>query len=69
GGQTLTFDQAGEQTDVLKVTDVCGLCATSSETCLMTDGLGHVHSLSETGLTRLANHNLAFDNHLVGLPS
>ncbi|MEP3846855.1 MAG: DUF1513 domain-containing protein [Paracoccaceae bacterium] len=69
GGQTLTFDQAGAQTGLLRVTDVCGLCATASKTCLMTDGLGHVHSLSDNRLTRLAHHNLAFDNHLVGLPS
>ena len=68
GGETLTFDKTGAQTGAHQAIDVCGLCPTPAPTCLVTDGLGHVYSLSNTGLTLLGKHPLAFDNHLVALP-
>ncbi|WP_415400595.1 DUF1513 domain-containing protein [Tateyamaria sp. SN3-11] len=67
GGRALTFDATGAQTGTHRATDVCGLCATLARTCLVTDGLGQVHELSDAGLTPLKTHPLAFDNHLVAL--
>ncbi|MFQ6551705.1 DUF1513 domain-containing protein [Aestuariibius insulae] len=46
--------------------DICGLCRTTDQT-LATDGNGRIYRLDDTGLTRLAEHPLAFDNHLVPL--
>ncbi|APX14089.1 DUF1513 domain-containing protein [Tateyamaria omphalii] len=67
GNMAFTFDQSGQQTGAHKATDVCGLCAAPGGTCLVTDGLGRVHSLADTRLTLLKTHPLAFDNHLVAL--
>ena len=67
GGQALTFDANGAQTGTYRALDVCGLCAAADKTCLVTDGLGQVHSLSKARLKLLKAHPLAFDNHLVAL--
>ncbi|WP_299154488.1 DUF1513 domain-containing protein [uncultured Tateyamaria sp.] len=67
GGHMLTFDQSGAETGVHRAADVCGLCSTPQNSCLVTDGFGHVYTLSDADLTLRAKHPLAFDNHLVAL--
>ncbi|MEM8870927.1 MAG: DUF1513 domain-containing protein [Pseudomonadota bacterium] len=67
GGRVLTFNMPGEQTGVYPALDVCGLSAAPGGDCLVTDGLGTVYALASTGLQRIRQHDLAFDNHLVAL--
>ena len=47
--------------------DVCGVAPVPLG-ALCTDGLGRVSRIEATGITGLARHELAFDNHLVALP-
>ncbi|KIC44892.1 DUF1513 domain-containing protein [Tateyamaria sp. ANG-S1] len=67
GNIAFSFDQTGQQTGAHKATDVCGLCAAPDGTCLVTDGLGRVHTLTGDTLQNRTTHKLAFDNHLVAL--
>ncbi len=66
GGVALVFDETGAATLSTPAPDVCGLASHAGDT-LATDGNGNVHRLSQSGMDRIATHDLAFDNHIVSL--
>ncbi|MEM8788885.1 MAG: DUF1513 domain-containing protein [Pseudomonadota bacterium] len=67
GGVAMVFGQDGSLAAHHNMTDVCGLAALRAGDALATDGVGRVMRLTSTGAQRLAEHALAFDNHLVPL--
>ncbi len=66
GGRALSLT-AVDGLRLERLEDVCGAAALGAST-MLTDGLGRVHRL-DRGLTWLATHPLAFDNHLVRIAS
>lgn len=66
GGFVQVHSKLGNPGFLARASDICGL-ATLGQKALATDGHGHVYCLTETALTRIASHPVAFDNHLVSL--
>lgn len=64
GGVVLHSNDAQSRPNITRATDICGLCPIATG-ALATDGLGRVYHLTTQGLRPLAQHNLAFDNHLI----
>ncbi|WP_187430793.1 DUF1513 domain-containing protein [Roseobacter fucihabitans] len=60
GGAIQIFDTAMGTDTVLRQMDICGVAG-----AMVTDGLGRVSRIDHTTLEPLAQHPLAFDNHLV----
>lgn len=69
GGQVLAIGNGGTIEAGFAVHDACGLAATASGHGLITDGHGRVYALRTDQPERLAQHELAFDNHLIALAS
>ena len=65
GGRAVVFDTRGTVMAEHLASDVCGLSPRGAENALATDGFGSVFSIGAAGLTPLAKHPVAFDNHLV----
>ena len=63
GGRMQRFDLETGFLGADRQPDICGV-AGGADAALATDGLGHVHRL-EDELVPLAQHPVAFDNHLV----
>jgi len=66
GGITALFDKNGRHLLSHAVPDVCGVAQTDGSLLLST-GTGALYALSGPKLTKLAQHNLAFDNHLTAI--
>ncbi|MEM9708095.1 MAG: DUF1513 domain-containing protein [Pseudomonadota bacterium] len=69
GGVVVSVDVDGGYRSAAARPDISGVAAGRGG-ALTTDGMGAVHRLSgqdETGLEKLAQHRLAFDNHLIRL--
>lgn len=64
GGLLQTFNTQGHTTFGLRQADICGVAAAAGFG-LATDGLGHVHALTDGAAHSLAHYDLAFDNHLI----
>jgi hypothetical protein len=64
GGLLQTFNTQGHATVSLRQTDICGVAAAGGFG-LATDGLGHVHALTDGTAHNLIRYDLAFDNHLI----
>lgn len=64
GGVLQVFDTETGSTLDLRQPDICGV-AIAQHGAMATDGLGNVHVLTPQGAQRLAQHDLAFDNHLI----
>ncbi|WP_299962987.1 DUF1513 domain-containing protein [uncultured Roseobacter sp.] len=60
GNALQVFDLESGAARTLRQTDVCGVAG-----AMATDGLGGVQRIGQGGFTRLAQHAMAFDNHLV----
>lgn len=69
GGRVVPFDADGSLGKGFSASDVCGVASSDNTETLVTDGLGRVYACKPQKLTRLARHDLAFDNHLVSLNS
>ncbi|MEL6468020.1 MAG: DUF1513 domain-containing protein [Pseudomonadota bacterium] len=67
GNTAVVMDAAGNVLSRLKSYDVCGVVATPRGETLMSNGGGAIHKLSANSRLQIAQHDLAFDNHLVGL--
>lgn len=67
GGQVLAIGTDGVTDARFAVDDACGLAPTAFGHALMTDGHGRVFALQTDRLDQLAQHDLAFDNHLIAL--
>ncbi|WP_300061532.1 DUF1513 domain-containing protein [uncultured Roseobacter sp.] len=65
GGVVQVFDPTLGFLSQSPQADICGVAA-SGGAGLATDGLGGVHHVGER-LTRIGQHDLAFDNHLVAI--
>lgn len=67
GNTAVVMDQIGNVMRSIKSYDVCGVATTSRNQTLMSNGGGAIHELNEKDHLPVAQHDLAFDNHLVGL--
>lgn len=67
GNMAVVMDAAGNILSRLKSYDVCGVAATPRDETLISNGGGTIHKLYAGGRLKIAQHDLAFDNHLVGL--
>jgi len=67
GNSAVVIDAAGNVQNWYKSHDVCGVAATPRGETLMSNGGGTIFKLSTDGRLQIAQHDLAFDNHLVGL--
>ncbi|GFE63408.1 DUF1513 domain-containing protein [Litoreibacter roseus] len=66
GGFLQIFDPVEGFEGQARRPDISGI-ATAPGGGLATDGLGGLHRLTETGLSPLRTHDLAFDNHLIAV--
>ncbi len=66
GGRVEVLGPDGGLVVSARARDICGLCSVAGRT-IATDGLGRVYRLEDGGLSRLAKHPVAFDNHLIAL--
>lgn len=67
GNSAVVMDQIGNVMRTIRSYDVCGVATTSRNQTLMSNGDGAIHELNEKDDFQVAQHDLAFDNHLVGL--
>ena len=67
GNSAVVIDSAGNVQNWYKSYDVCGVAATPRGETLMSNGGGTIFKLSTDSRLQIAQHDLAFDNHLVGL--
>ncbi|WP_299919096.1 DUF1513 domain-containing protein [uncultured Roseobacter sp.] len=66
GGVAQIIDLKRETSKILRRADICGI-ARANQDALATDGLGGVQRIDAGGTTTLAQHPLAFDNHLIAI--
>lgn len=69
GDKAIVFDRDKRVLATMASIDVCGVASSFHGNSLVTNGIGQVYRMQQTGPIQLRNHGLAFDNHLVGLPS
>jgi len=67
GNTALVIDATGNVRRTLRSYDVCGVATTRRNETLMSNGGGAITRIDTEMELRLAQHNLAFDNHLVAL--
>lgn len=66
GDQAHVIDLETPGVKRLRRSDVCGIARAGQQT-LVTDGLGGIHSVENGQFKMLAQHELAFDNHLIAI--
>lgn len=67
GNTAVVMDRAGNIMRTIASYDVCGVATSSRNQTLMSNGGGAIYALNPNDEAQIAQHNLAFDNHLVGL--
>ena len=67
GNTAIVMDRAGSLLHMLRSNDVCGVATTLQNETLMSNGSGLITRLSAEKHAQVAQHDLAFDNHLVAL--
>jgi uncharacterized protein len=69
GGVALIFDAGGGYLATQVRHDVCGLAPLGQNAFLASDGTGALLTLSASGMTRLGQTDVQWDNHIVSLQS
>lgn len=66
GALALVTDLGGNTRHRLRKSEICGAAA-HDEGLILTDGWGGLHGVDQGKITRIAQHELDWDNHLVAL--